>query len=297
MDVLHHLEAVGHRDGGFRHRYRAAIRQHGLHARMLHATEDLARHVERVTKSRTLGDSDGEAAVTGADLEEYRVRFYEWCEQRNAIRHSGSLLGLGNLAGELGMRGDTAEQFVVNGAIQAESFGAWRRAQAFGQLDFHSIVKFDVRVRTRLASRSAPRIRRDAGDFHVTNPLVAPGSSSRSPVLRRSNQRRRPVTRLMRRPKIPGRKPSTCIEARGLTDWRRISANTSGGRVIRNSPLEAVSLRIFGRLRSCWTGLGAVSPASGRNAYAVCLTIRRPWCAGNHTVSNVAKRALHYARV
>ena len=67
---------------------------------------------------------------------------------------------------------------------------------------------------------------------------------------KRWNQRRRPVTRLMRRPKSPGRKPSTCIELRGLTDWRRISASTSGGRLIRNSPLEAVSLRIFGRLRS-----------------------------------------------
>ena len=207
-------------------------------------------------------------------------------------------LGFGNLAGELGMRGDATEQFVVDGAVQAEAFG--RAAPSAGARPARFRRDSDIRcprAERSLLPECASRIRRDAGDFHVTYPLAAPGSSSGSPGSKRSNQRRRPVTRLMRRPKIPGRKPSTCIEARGLTDWRRISANTSGGRLIRNSPLEAVSLRIFGRLRSCWTGLGAVSPSSGRNAYAVCLTIRRPWCAGNHTVSNVAKCALHYVRV
>ena len=123
---------------------------------MLHATEDLARHVERIAKARSLRDSDGEAAVTGADLEEYRVRFYEGSEQRNAIRHAGSLLGLGNLAGELGMRGDSTEEFVVDGAIQTKAFGAWRRAQAFGQLDFDSIVKFDVRVERSFLPEARP---------------------------------------------------------------------------------------------------------------------------------------------
>src|SRR5688572_23539668 len=44
---------------------------------------------------------------------------------------------------------------------------------------------------------------------------------------------------------MPGRKPSTRIASRGLPVLRRISARTSAGRLIRNSPLAAVSLRML----------------------------------------------------
>ena len=68
---------------------------------MVHAVEDFARYVERIALARALGDFDREAAVAGADFEEYRFRFDEPGEQRNAIRYAGTLLGLGDLAGEL----------------------------------------------------------------------------------------------------------------------------------------------------------------------------------------------------
>src|SRR5262245_64862437 len=114
------------------------------------------------------------------------------------------------------MRGNTAVEFVVDRAVHAETLGTRRIAQPRGKLDLDVVLVLDVFFR---ASRLAGEISLESSpsrSFHAVIPWRPDRRPDRVSVVSASPQRRRPVTRLIRRPKKQGGNPYTCIFERAI---------------------------------------------------------------------------------